>query len=642
MSGRGTRAWSGSSWRGVARLIATGALIAAGAAGCAGPRGLHGLAPAPDPARLRRALAPFGRVEATAAPAQAAAAVWLVARDPVRLAVYDLRRRDFRFIVRADVASRVVVGRGFGAFARDEGRSIAAFDNERGRELWQQPTPRAGWRALGLAASAERVVVVWGHRGPEDVPPGSARGAPQATIVAYDGRSGERQWALPSWVRVGEPSAWRDQLVLPIQRQGLAVLRARDGQVVAQLPWRGEAIAWTEANRDGVFFGGRVGVHRLGPATTGGMISAPPATVAALPAIDGVSPVWGRRAYDGAPWDYGAGDRQRWLWRRPASPPHGASGWADDRLVLLHYRFLLGFALDRDDRQRLRLAWVRRGARADFVAATHTGRALALVGADGELVVVDPLTGHVRQRAELGLPLRGATFDAEGWGAGVTGATPPASAGDLRDGLLQALVDPDRRFPGLARYFLAALVKSPGPPPTAALVRLTRDPRWPPELREQATDALNERPDEHAAALYLSLLAERNDYVLGTRALSVELAARAVGALQLPEAVRPLLLQLADPQTPVPTLAVVVAALWSIGDRSAKEPLRELLLTYRCDPELAWAPQILSTAAAAVLEWGGSAERALVTFVAQDPHTVPALRQRLDRLLSGDTDDEAQ
>ncbi|MBK6848720.1 MAG: PQQ-binding-like beta-propeller repeat protein [Proteobacteria bacterium] len=332
----------------MARLIATGALLAAGAAGCAGPRGLHGLAPAPDPAQLRRALAPFGRVEATVAPAQAAAAVWLVARDPVRLAVYDLGRGDFRFIVRADVASRVVVGRGFGAFARDEGRSIAAFDSERGRQLWQQPTPRAGWRALGLAASAELVVVVWGHRGRDDVPPGTARGAPQATIAAYDGRSGERRWALPSWVRVGEPSAWRDQLVLPIQRQGLAVLRARDGQVVAQLPWHGEAIAWTEANRDGVFFGGRSGVHRLGPATTGRAFSAPLAPVAALPAIDGVSPVWGRRAYDGAPWDYGAGDRQRWLWRRPVSPPLSASGWADDRLLLLHYRFLLGFALDQD------------------------------------------------------------------------------------------------------------------------------------------------------------------------------------------------------------------------------------------------------------------------------------------------------
>lgn len=628
-------------WRRGARAVLVAALMLAGLEGCAGPRGLRELASAPNPAQLARALTPFGAGVRPATPAAKAPTVWLVAQAPLRLAAYDLRRRSFRFIVRADVASRVAVGEAFGACALDQGRALAAFDGEHGRLLWRTPAPRPGWRVLGLAASGSLVFVVWGRRAERAVPRTSREALPQAAVAAYDGRSGERRWVVPSWVPIGAPSAWRDYVVLPIQRQGLALLEGRSGDVIAQLPWHGEAISWTEANRDGVYFGGRASLRRLGPGVEAGGGPAGGAVPAATPVIAGIAPAWGRRSYDGAPWDYGAGDRQRWLWRRPTGPRSAASGWADDRLLLLHYPYLLGFAVEGASPRRPKLAWLRRATRGDFVAATHTGRAVLLVGAGGALLVVDPRTGAEWQRAELGLRVWGATFDAEGFG-GARSEVPPVAAEALREGLMQALLEPDRRFPGLARFFLSSLAESPGAPPTAAFVRLAREPLVLPEVRDLALDYLNEHPDERASGLYLSLLAERNDQVLGTQAASIEPAARAAGALRLPEAVRPLLLQLADPQTSLPALAAVVDALWAIGDRRAMEPLRELLLTYRCEPELAWAPRILSAAAAAVMEWGGAAERELVGFVAHDPHTLPALRQRLDRLLGAAEESDSQ
>ncbi|MBK8482152.1 MAG: PQQ-binding-like beta-propeller repeat protein [Proteobacteria bacterium] len=626
-------------WRRAAGAVLVAALMITGLEGCAGPRGLRELAPVPDSTQLARALAPFGSGLRASPLAAKAPTVWLVAQAPLRLAAYDLRRRSFRFIVRADVASRVVVGGAFGACALDEGRSLAAFDSEHGRLLWRTPAPQSGWRVLGLAASGSLVFAVWGRRAAHRAPRSSAAATPQAALVAYDGRSGERRWAVPSWVPIGAPRAWGDYLVLPTQRQGLALLEGRSGDVLVQLPWRGEAISWIEANRDGVYFGGRASVKRLAPGIGAGADGAAGAAPVVPPVITGIAPSWGRDSYDGAPWDYGAGDRQRWLWRRPTGSRPAASGWADDRLLLLHYRFLLGFAVEGARPQRPQLAWVRRATRGDFVAATHTGRAVMLVGAGGELLVVDPRTGAERERSELGLRVWGATFDAEGFGD-VQPAAPPAAAAALRDALMGALLEPDRRFPGLARFFVSSLAASAGPPPTAALLRLAREPLVTQEVRDQALDYLNEHPDERASELYLSLLAERNDQVLGTHAASLEPAARAAAALRLPEAVRPLLLQLADPQTPLPALAAVVDALWAIGDRRAMEPLRELLLTYRCEPELGWAPRILAAAAAAVMEWGGRTERELVDFVAHDPHTLPALRQRLDRLLEAAEESE--
>lgn len=617
---------------GAAVALGLGLLLGAGFGGCAGHQGLQALAPATDAVQLRRALAPFDAVPQPLASASAPAVVWLVAGNPLRLAAYDLRRRAFKFLVRADVASRVVVGRGFGACASDEGAALAAFDSERGTRRWRQSSPRSGWRVLGLTASDRQVFVVWGPRRAIGAARVAGTSEPQASVVAYDGLSGEQRWAMPSRVLLGAPSAWRDYLVLPMQRQGLVVLGASDGRLVARLPWRGDAITWTEANGEGVFFGGRSGVQRLGAAVATGVPVEALTRNTTPPSVAGVTPLWGRRGYDGAPWAYGAGDRQRWVWRRAAT---GAP--ADDPLTLLHYRFLLGFGRDPRAPQALRLTWLRRAQRADFVAATHNGHLLAAVSADGELLLLDPRSGAERGRAALGLPVQGATFDHEGW----TGPPGPAAAvTDLRAVLVSALLNVDARFPGLARYLLGSLADSPGPPPTAVLLQLTRAAQVPAALRDAALDYLSARPDAQSTGLYLALLAERHDYLLGTQASSVEVAARAAGALRILAAVRPLLRQLADPQTPLPALAAIVDALWAIGDRRALEALRELLLTYRCEPELAWMPQILVAAAAAVLEWGGVPERELVAFVAADPRTLPVLRQGLARLLDGDDRDD--
>ena len=70
----------------------------------------------------------------------------------------------------------------------------------------------------------------------------------------------------------------------------------------------------------------------------------------------------------------------------------------------------------------------------------------------------------------------------------------------------------------------------------------------------------------------------------------------------------------------------IARALKAIGNRSVVRPLRDFLLTYRCEPEFRKAPAALNTVADALLEMGGEEERQLLQFVGNDSHTLQSLR----------------
>ena len=65
--------------------------------------------------------------------------------------------------------------------------------------------------------------------------------------------------------------------------------------------------------------------------------------------------------------------------------------------------------------------------------------------------------------------------------------------------------------------------------------------------------------------------------------------------------------------------------------------LRDFLTMYRADPAHDADPSALIAVAEALIKLGGPAERRLLLFVAEEPHTVAALRAHLVRAL-GETD----
>jgi len=98
-----------------------------------------------------------------------------------------------------------------------------------------------------------------------------------------------------------------------------------------------------------------------------------------------------------------------------------------------------------------------------------------------------------------------------------------------------------------------------------------------------------------------------------------------------------LVAQLRQPETPTPAAAQIARALVATGAEEAVPALRDFLTMYRADPAHDADPSSLIAVSEALLKLGGEGDRRLLLFVAEEPHTVAALRAHLVRAL-GETD----
>ena len=142
------------------------------------------------------------------------------------------------------------------------------------------------------------------------------------------------------------------------------------------------------------------------------------------------------------------------------------------------------------------------------------------------------------------------------------------------------------------------------------------------------------RPD-----LLASALRNHADYAEGRSAPPVDFLARAVGALgPMGRSVTPeLVAQLRLPETPTPAAAQIARTLIATGGEEALPALRDFLTMYRADPAHDADPSALIAVTEALLKLGGAADRRLLLYVAEEPHTVAALRAHLVRAL-GETE----
>jgi hypothetical protein len=152
---------------------------------------------------------------------------------------------------------------------------------------------------------------------------------------------------------------------------------------------------------------------------------------------------------------------------------------------------------------------------------------------------------------------------------------------------------------------------------------------------------LVERRDPAGLPFLVAALATHHDYIAGTKPRAVGIAARAISALD-PEgidaglrgqAVEGLLAHLEAPETAPGDLVHLVRALGKVGTGSEMKPLTSFLLVYRADP--AFATQIDAVAATVdvLLNKGGTAERELVAFVAEDPISQSGVAEYAKRAL---------
>jgi outer membrane protein assembly factor BamB len=535
-----------------------------------------------------------------------------------RLAEYDLAASRLVWTQPADVTTRVEVGGSVlvhGGKGTTPNGELVARDLATGATLWQHPFPSSD-HLYGYALDGDALFVVTRSAASPNKPVG--------VLAAYDARTGSLRWQalLPS-ARVAGPAVRGGVVAVPLESQYVLLYDGATGLALGQVLSTEEAATFVRALPEGLFYGSR-GIFLLGRDTARGSRHATGYLAAHLPAF--VRPTYDTDRYRPEQNEYSALDRNRVLWR--VAVADGRPQFRDGLAFVHDYRFFFAF-----DASTAALRWAYVSPE-DAVASTDTGRSILFASANGEIAALDPITGaRIYQAGLPGEVVRGATFDAEGFGPAATAAA--SSPPDLLASLTAIIADPDQRFPALKLFAIEELGRQPGREVTAKLLQILETEKTSPLAVQKAGEMLVARRDAGALDLLTAALRAHADYSTKRPAPPVEVLARAIGALgPLARAVAPDLdAHLRLPETSPAAAAEIAKALVQIGAGESVPALRDFLTMYRADPGYERDPTALVAAAEALLKLGGSTDRELLLFLAEEPHTAAGLRAHLSRAL---------
>ncbi|MBP9086939.1 MAG: PQQ-binding-like beta-propeller repeat protein [Kofleriaceae bacterium] len=594
------------------RSVLLGVLLCASVS-CAGPSAFGLVSDDSSQAQLSAVLAAHPSASAPQIHNTTGSAMVVVTGGtPKFLAAYDLTEQKLRWRVAADVTSRIAIGNDY--VVAMEGKMLVARELATGAVRW---LARINGSVVGVAASAKAVVAVTQRGGSK----------PTWQVEGFAARGGSSRWSSDSAGKLGAPVIQADVVLVPFLSQWLNLLDINTGNPLARLRGLEDEVAILRATSDAAYFGSKRGMIRLDDKAAAGRRAESSFVTIKLPPQLGRA-TWGVDAYSSIESTYSAADRTRLLWRGPARGafelPH----------VTVHYfRYLFDYAQDGA------LRWVYSHPRVELVASEHIGAALLAVAGNGQVVALDPATGGVVQRLDLGLgnvTIAGATFDADGWQP-----TGTAEVATTRAALVAIAKDRDARFDAVKELAVAALAKETGAEVTAELLGILAEPRVAMKLKDQVVDILVRRKDVSALPAFVDALALHTDFVQGTEAAALGPVARSMAGLVgakidaglAQKAVVALAAHLEDPATSNGDLDNVIDAMSAVGGGREIPALRAHVLAYRGDPDTAndepWRLAIINA-----LLRGGPPEVELLRSLADDRRTDRKLAQAITAALS--------
>lgn len=534
-----------------------------------------------------------------------------------RLAAVDLKEKRSLWVVPGKVSGRIVSGESILVHA--DGTSLVGRNIVDGRERWRVAIP-AAQTLVGYALDGDAVFYV--------ARSGNGLRGGDAELVGLAGSSGSVRWRHPlGTANVAAPAAAGGLVLVPNRSQFVSLVDGANGNALAEVLSKDQAASFVVASAQGFFYGfGTDGFFRLTAETAAGVRTSPGYFHAKLPPFVRVN--YERDMYRAELLDYTAFDRNRILWRI-GTEGHQAR-FQDDTVVALDYRFFFGF-----DPATGKLRWAHSHPVVEAVSAVHLGGIILFVTADGEIAGLDPTSGAPRYDLRLpGDSVRGATFDSEGFAGDLERTPPPALSA-----VLSAMVrDPDRRFLDLQPFAIDQMRDVPGPEITAELLRLMADDDMPSPIRQRAGQVLVARQeagrDPRSVELLIAAIRVHSDRTLHTAPAGLAMLAAAAGKMKVEAAALPLVEHLALPETDPASATAISRAVAAIGSDAVVPALRDYLCQYRADSAFEGDAAALNTTVDALLTLGKGRERELLSFVAEAPTTLPAVRDHILRAAS--------
>ncbi|MBZ0120628.1 MAG: hypothetical protein K8H88_26785, partial [Sandaracinaceae bacterium] len=376
--------------------------------------------------------------------------------------------------------------------------------------------------------------------------------------------SGRARWRHEVQGVFGEPVASAGMVMVPWERQNIAILEGATGVEIARLRSTDDVVAWMEANESGIYYGSR-GIYRLDDRASSGTRAgstflAPPLTD--LPrqpetiAEDGFVPRPGARSARG---------RIRIYFRPDVAPEH-AIQVVGETYYFVYYRYVFAFSTEGA------LRWTRI-LEQDVINAQPLEDGLLTVGEQGSLRVLDRTTGNDRWQANLDAQLASVAVHATGLPVPEAEAAQPRP---LRSSLNEIVLDPDNRLVAARAYAVTQLANIDDPEVTRDLLDLYQQRSMPGALKEALREALRSR--RSGEQFLLAALERRYDYLEDTQAPPLEAIVPALLEMRQAAAVPRLVNHLMDHETPDAVLPVLVRAIVQLGGAEAVPALRTFLV----------------------------------------------------------------
>ncbi|MBN1652877.1 MAG: PQQ-binding-like beta-propeller repeat protein, partial [Deltaproteobacteria bacterium] len=490
---------------------------------------------------------------------------------------------------------------------------VTAFDLRTGSTRWRFSTE--GLQYLGAAQGSSSIIYSMSGC--------FSAGESFSLITARDSRSGKERWRYRVSGRLGRPAATAGLVLVPWDRQKIAVLDESTGDEKARLRSLDDVITWVTANGKGVFFGDRA-IYRLTPKGYRGTKSSAPYLAQPFSGLPANPSLW-ENAYTPQPGGRSALGRIRILFEIDGDDSEKIR-IAGDCFYLLFYRYL--FKIDLSGA----VAWSR-VFNDDVVASQSIRGGVISVTETGAIELTDGETGEPRYTTRIPHHLESASVDAGGLADLVSRSSQASAAGlSLREQLVKIALDPDNRLV-LARIFATRqLAQLPPAEVTRDLLDIYAQSGLPPAIKGSVAQLLRKR--RTGRNYLLDELSQHADFLSATRPPDFSLIVPALIELREKKAAPSLIQHLFDYATPMADLPVVISGIVELGDSTLIPLLKAFIQQYRSDSSFDGSEKVLLAAADGLLRYGGPEERSFLLHVADRPSTLRSLasgiRARLD------------
>lgn len=520
---------------------------------------------------------------------------------------------------------------------------IYAFDLAGGRESWREPVTEPRGKAL---IAGELVIL---HQGDRIVGRRLRDGVrvfevsdDRFSLVggAGDGRSGAFVLSTTGGVGaqsriyltdgegisahydvdfpVGAPDVAAGMVFVPWGNQNVTVIDASSGLEIARLRTLAGVVGTARVEGGALFFGQR-GIGRL----RSGMTANGPEPVGWIEPntghLPGSPPFW-RSPYEPPASAASASHSIELVWAPTAQGDEVA--FADDTIYLTFYKLVFGLAPE-----DLSVRWVHELG-SDVVGAAARAGGVVVADSSGGFTYLAASNGQVLWTASSSaqptvVALQLGSFEPSG--------TPGENPGFLAEQLLSAAQNTDARLVPARAFAVMALAAQPDEAVTGHIVVLCEDGSLPQPLRAAACEALGTRDEGNAVVL--RALGRHASFLEDTTAPPVGALGAAAVRMNERGAVPLLVAHLADPDTSLADIRQLAAALASLADRGAVEPLRDYLWLYHADGDEPALGAALGGVARALIALDGPPGREVVQEVIDAPFTSPAIRAAMTEAL---------